>query len=152
MRNAFLVALGTGLAAVSLYLVARYVGGWFWHPLATGNGTACGPTDHSGCGYSFWSGGASDIAEVTVIFSLGAFLGAWWRKHNCHVHGCWRLQWHPHPTHSHPVCAKHHPHGQGRGAHLKAEMHTLDAHRVALERLVVPPTAAKRPPPRRKGS
>ena len=43
-----------------------------------------------------------------------AFAGTlyfWLRKHNCHVNRCWRLAWHPHPDHGHPVCKKHHPDG-----------------------------------------
>jgi hypothetical protein len=127
MRTA-LAVLGIGVVAVGMWLTARYVGGYFWHPLAEGNSSTCGAHDHSGCGYSFWSGSASDIGEVTLVFGLGAFLGAWWRKHNCHVHRCWRLQWHPHPAHGHPVCGKHHPFGQGRADHLHERHHTLEAH------------------------
>jgi hypothetical protein len=57
-------------------------------------------------GYNFVSGPLADITLVT------AFLGTlylWLRTHNCHVHRCWRLSWHPHPVHGHPVCKKHHP-------------------------------------------
>jgi hypothetical protein len=37
------------------------------------------------------------------------------RRHNCHQHGCWRLQWHAHPEHGHPVCKKHYTdHPEGR--------------------------------------
>jgi hypothetical protein len=96
---------------------------WLWHPLAEGHGSTCSAVDHSGCGYSFWSGVAGDIAELTILTALLASLLAWWRKHNCHVQGCWRLSWHPHPGHGHPVCRKHHPYGQGRGAHLRPEFH-----------------------------
>lgn len=53
-------------------------------------------------GYNFWSG----IGSGSPLL-LGA--GLWWRHHNCHVHGCWRLQWHAHPDHGHPVCRRHHP-------------------------------------------
>ena len=57
-------------------------------------------------GYNIFSG------PLPMALGLGAF-GAWWRKHNCHVHKCWRLQWHPHPEHGHVVCRKHHPNGKG---------------------------------------
>lgn len=56
-------------------------------------------------GYQFWSGIGSDISEITLL----GFALAFWRQHNCHVHRCWRLQWHAHPDHGHPVCKKHHP-------------------------------------------
>lgn len=102
--------------------------GWFWHPLAEGKGSTCSATDHSGCGYALWSGSLSDVAEITLITAVLASLAAWWRKHNCHVHRCWRLSWHPHPGHGHPVCSKHHPYGQGRGDHLHPRHHTPDAH------------------------
>lgn len=55
-----------------------------------------------GDGYQLWSGIGGDAFLVT-----GGLV--WWRKHNCHVRGCWRLQWHPHPLHGHVVCKKHHP-------------------------------------------
>jgi len=38
-----------------------------------------------------------------------AGVGTYVRRHNCHVKGCWRLQWHVHPEHGHPVCKRHHP-------------------------------------------
>jgi hypothetical protein len=54
-------------------------------------------------GYWFWSGIGS--GSPLFIMALG-----WWYKHNCHVHRCPRLSWHPHPEHGHPVCKRHHPH------------------------------------------
>lgn len=61
-----------------------------------------------GDGYSFWSGVGNDIP----IYVLGVLplVFTWHRRHRCHVHRCWRLQWHVHPEHGHPVCRKHHPH------------------------------------------
>lgn len=111
-----------------LYLLIASGADWLWHPLAEGHGSTCSATDHSGCGYSFWSGALGDIGLVTLVFGGGAFFATWWRKHNCHVRGCWRLQWHAHPGHGHPVCARHHPYGQGRGHHLKPEHHTAATH------------------------
>ena len=64
----------------------------------------------SGKGYNFISGPLADITLLTGFFS---FVGLWWNRHNCHVNGCPRLQWHTHPDHGHPVCKKHHPHGKG---------------------------------------
>ncbi|HEY4348776.1 MAG TPA: hypothetical protein VGM80_14425 [Gaiellaceae bacterium] len=60
-------------------------------------------------GYNFVSGPLSDITLVTAfVGTMYIFL----RKHNCHVHRCWRLQWHAHPDHGHLVCKQHHPHGR----------------------------------------
>ena len=61
-------------------------------------------------GYNFVSG---PLADITLITAFASALYLWLRKHNCHVHRCWRLQWHPHPDHGHPVCRKHHPDGHG---------------------------------------
>ena len=61
-------------------------------------------------GYNFVSG---PLADITLITAFASALYLWLRKHNCHVHRCWRLQWHPHPEHGHPVCRKHHPDGHG---------------------------------------
>lgn len=59
----------------------------------------------TGNGYQLWSGIGSDVGELTLLGAAVMF----WRHHNCHVHRCPRLQWHPHPDHGHPVCRKHHP-------------------------------------------
>jgi len=61
-------------------------------------------------GYNFVSG---PLADITLITAFTSAFYLWWRKHNCHVNRCWRLQWHPHPVHGHPVCKKHHPDGHG---------------------------------------
>jgi hypothetical protein len=75
--------------------------------------------DHGG--YNFVSG---PLADLSLVAAAIAGLAAFWRTHNCHVTGCWRLQWHAHPGHGHPVCRVHHPYGQGRGSHLTPEAHT----------------------------
>jgi hypothetical protein len=59
----------------------------------------------SGRGYQFWSGIGSDIGELTLLTAFAI----WIRQRNCHVYRCWRLAWHPHPEHGHPVCRHHHP-------------------------------------------
>lgn len=61
-------------------------------------------------GYNFVSG---PLADVTLLIGFVAFLYTHLRAHNCHVRGCWRLQWHAHPDHGHPVCRRHHPEGSG---------------------------------------
>lgn len=77
--------------------------GWLLHPLG-------------GLGYQFFSGIGSSISEwLTIAVAISVYV----YHHNCHVHKCWRLDWHPHPDHGHPVCKKHHPdHPKGGGAKL----------------------------------
>jgi hypothetical protein len=63
--------------------------GWMFDPL-------------HGDGYQFWSGIGSDV------FLLAPF-AVFYRRHNCHVDGCWRIQFKPHPDKpGHVVCRKHH--------------------------------------------
>jgi hypothetical protein len=57
-------------------------------------------------GYNFVSG---PLADITLLTAFVGWLAIFWHKHNCHVHRCWRLAWHPHPVHGHPVCKRHHP-------------------------------------------
>jgi hypothetical protein len=73
----------------------------------------------SGPFYGWWSGIGSDIGEVVII---GAIWQAY-RARNCHVKGCWRMQWRKVPGTDHTVCRKHHP--------LDAPTHqdVLDDHR-----------------------
>jgi hypothetical protein len=61
-------------------------------------------------GYNFVSG---PLADITLVTAFAGTLYLFLRRHNCHVHRCWRLAWHPHPDHGHPVCKKHHPDGHG---------------------------------------
>ena len=74
---------------------------WLWPPL-------------HGNGYQFWSGFGSDFGEVAILTAAIAI----YRRHQCHVKGCWRLAWHPSEEHrGHPVCRTHHPHA-GPGSEL----------------------------------
>jgi hypothetical protein len=58
-------------------------------------------------GYQFWSGIGSGSP---VLVALAMF----WRKHNCHEHGCWKWTWHPDKD-GHPVCKVHHDDHPSRG-------------------------------------
>ena len=60
----------------------------------------------TGPGYNFVSG---PLADITLATGFIGWLLLFWHNHNCHIHRCWRLSWHPHPVHGHPVCKKHHP-------------------------------------------
>lgn len=71
--------------------------GWLIH--------VSGIDNESGRFYAFWSGLGSDLGELAII---GALFGAY-RKHNCHVHRCWRLSRHPVDGTPFLVCRKHHP-------------------------------------------
>lgn len=73
----------------------------FWHELSN----FFGVTNEAGPGYGFWSGVGSDIGEVAII---GAIVAAY-RRHNCHVKGCWRIQRHQVEGTPYIVCRKHHP-------------------------------------------
>jgi hypothetical protein len=58
--------------------------------------------DHGG--YNFVSG---PLADITLATGFITWVIVFFRHHNCHVHGCWRLEFHPHPDHGHPVCRQH---------------------------------------------
>lgn len=64
---------------------------WLFHPLI-------------GRGYQFYSG----VAGLFIDASLVTGIGAYWKRHNCHVSRCWRLQW-KHTAAGDCVCRKHHP-------------------------------------------
>lgn len=72
----------------------------------------------NGSHYLFWSGAGSDIGELALFGWLYAFV----RKHNCEVHGCWRLGKLT-AAGGHQVCKRHHPDPQVTAAHV-AEAHT----------------------------
>src|SRR5215475_7971687 len=66
-----------------------------------------------GSGYWFYSG----VFDAGILLAIVSSIGVYWRAHNCHVNGCWRLDWHPHPDHDHPVCRAHHPDGGAEFLH-----------------------------------
>lgn len=69
-----------------------------------------GLTNGSGHAYLFWSGLGSDVSEVMLFAGLAGL----YRKHSCHVQGCWRIGRHevPKPDGTkHVVCRRHHPPG-----------------------------------------
>jgi hypothetical protein len=72
--------------------------GWLAHVLGTDSG--------SGPAYLAWSGAGSDLGEVAIIGGLASIC----RRHNCEVHGCWRLGRHATAA-GHHVCRRHHPDG-----------------------------------------
>ena len=59
-------------------------------------------------GYNFVSG---PLADITLATGFITWTIVFVRRHKCHVRGCPRLEWHPHPEHGHPVCRHHHPDG-----------------------------------------
>ena len=65
---------------------------------------ATGVDDTSGRWYGFWSGFGSDIGEVAIVGGVVTMA----RRHNCEVHGCWRVGRHTTAA-GHRVCRKHHP-------------------------------------------
>lgn len=73
----------------------------WWHPILH----FLGIDNVSGYAYGFWSGFGSDLGEIALV---GAVIGIY-RKHNCHVKGCWRIGKHPVDSTPFVVCRKHHP-------------------------------------------
>jgi hypothetical protein len=76
--------------------------------------------------YNFWSGIGADIGQLALV---GAAIGLY-RKHNCHVKGCWRIAKQPleHDGATWMVCHKHHPADQLTDATMQqlTEQHRRD--------------------------
>lgn len=67
--------------------------------------TFLGVMNGSGRWYLWWSG---MFGNLTIFAAIIIF----YRKHNCHVHGCFRLGRHPAVDQNgveHIVCRRHHP-------------------------------------------
>jgi hypothetical protein len=81
--------------------------------------------------YLLWSGIGADIGGFALI---GAAIGVY-RKHNCHVRGCWRLAKQRVVGTSWVVCHHHHPEGRPTAEQV-AQVHAraLDVEHAALER------------------
>jgi len=68
--------------------------------------------------YDFWSGFGADLGQIALV---GAGVGLY-RKHNCHVKGCWRIGKQPleHDGATWMVCHRHHPAEQLTPATMKS--------------------------------
>jgi hypothetical protein len=78
--------------------------------------TFLGTVDGGGRWYLWWSG---MFANVTIFAAVLIF----YRKHNCHIHRCWRLGRHTAVDANgieHTVCKRHHP-DLGKHHHLLPE-------------------------------
>ena len=93
-----------------------------WHGLAV----FFGLTNPAGHAYAFWSGIGSDIGELTIIGGMIAI----YRKHNCHVRGCWRIGRLSVKGTPYVVCHRHHPAHQGT---RKATVETIAAAHAAAQ-------------------
>ena len=94
--------------------------GWlasFQHWLAIWTGTVNEP----GPQYGFWSGFGGDLAIIGALLSAPLVL---LRKHNCEIHGCWRIGRHTTAA-GHHTCRRHHP-----DDHL-THADVIDAHEAA---------------------
>ena len=56
---------------------------------------------------------ASEVITTLLAFAavggVARLVFQHWRRHECHVAGCHRMQWKPVPGTDHVVCRKHHP-------------------------------------------
>jgi hypothetical protein len=68
--------------------------------------------------YNFSSGMGADLGQVALF---GAAIGLY-RKHNCHVHRCWRIAKQQVLGTSWVVCHHHHPEGRPTAERV-AEVH-----------------------------
>ena len=87
---------------------------WWWlvqHWLGLDSG--------SGPAYLWWSGAGSDLGEIAIAGALAGIL----RKHNCEVHGCWRLGRHKVEGTGHMVCRRHNPEGNITAEHVRERYH-----------------------------
>jgi len=92
-----------------------------------------------GSGYWFYSG----VFDAGILVAIVSSVGVFWRAHNCHVQRCWRLDWHPHPDHGHPVCIVHHPDGGSDFLHARHHRVTVSTAASSVAR-----SSTKTEPPR----
>jgi hypothetical protein len=106
-RRVVVVVVVAGLAGL---FVATIVFGWD-HAIYRGIAWTWENGPHKpgqGTGYAFVSGIGSDLGEVTLVTGLVIL----YRKVNCNIKGCWRIQWRTYVDadgHPHHWCRKHHP-------------------------------------------
>lgn len=120
-----LFVVGMGL----YFLVPHFAHVRHWLALHVGIGTS----PQAVYWYSWWSGTGSDLGEYAL--ATGVVMGVIHtaRKHNCGVHGCWRINRYEYEMDGvkHQVCKHHHP-ALGKGHKLRHE-HLLQHHQDRLQ-------------------
>jgi hypothetical protein len=86
--------------------------GWLQHILGIDN--------PAGRWYLFLSGAFFVLVLITGQ-AANAWIGA--RRHNCEVHGCWRLGRHAVEGTGHRVCRRHNPEGKITAEHVRERYH-----------------------------
>ncbi len=86
---------------------------WLWFHLGLSNGNSAW--------YLFPSGWGSII--IPPILTAAPIVVVLLRKHNCHVHGCWRIGRHPVEGTPYTVCSRHHPDGELTAAQVRDRYH-----------------------------
>jgi hypothetical protein len=90
------------VVAVATYFWTRWVGNWVYHPLGSCSGPNCK-------GYQLWSGGASDVSEITLAFSAIVALLSVRKHYECHVDSCHRIGVHRVAGTHYRTCWRDHP-------------------------------------------
>jgi hypothetical protein len=72
--------------------------------------------DGNSASYLWWSGTGSDLAYAGIFWAL-------WRKHNCHVHRCWRIGRHLVEGTPYTVCRRHDPSGPVTAESVRKRYH-----------------------------
>lgn len=104
MLKRILSGMGTIFLIAAILLVLLFFRALqHWAAIHTGTLNEPGPY------YGFFSGFGSDLGEYAIAASVIGTAAGMFRKHNCHVKGCWRLQKHHVEGTAYIVCKKHHP-------------------------------------------
>jgi len=93
---------------------------WWWILHVTGVDNVSGPW------YGFWSGFGSDLGEIAIVGGLISI----YRRHNCHVKGCWRIGKYSVEGTGYVVCRHHHPDEAPTHHEVLAAHHAAKARRA----------------------
>ena len=86
---------------------------WLWFHAGLSNGNSSW--------YLFPSGWGSII--IPPLLTAAPIVWVLLRRHNCEVHGCWRLGRHKVEGTGHMVCRRHNPEGNITAEHVRERYH-----------------------------
>jgi hypothetical protein len=86
---------------------------WLWAHLGLGNGNSA---------WYLWPSGWGSIL-IPPLLTAAPIVWVLLRKHNCHVHGCWRVGRHPVEGTPFTVCRRHDPAGTVTEAEVRRRYH-----------------------------
>ncbi len=122
--------IASALVVMALELTWHYHGwqGWIARETGSQNNSSTPPNYNYNSGFGSVFPYSWGILVSLILVTYHSF-----KRHNCHVHRCWRIGRHPMVNGQYVLCSRHHREGTNRPNHMTLA-HILHAHEEATKK------------------